>query len=1313
MQLQTLQSLQVISILDKWNLISFHVAQVDNNIQVKVYNGATNTESSSYTFTNLSLTPSYFMIGIKHAADMNLEGLFYEIWWRDDIITDIQTTILAIQGAIPSIFTSPPELDPYKTYLGITCDVSCRNASRSCAGSSTNCIRGWNFGSGKNGFYNLATPIYLPSSARLCSSYDFTTNICSGCSSNLVLSNNSCGCSGDKILQQLYSTYKCMNIIPNCINYIFFEGCSKCDTNYYIFCPSSPCIYSETICVLDCPTGFYKDNSSTATCKACETNCGTCTNNTICTACINSTYLKAADCASSCGIGYYQDTISKTCNQCSANCSSCSSTGSITCINSTYLLSGVCVASCDIGYYQDTINMTCIPCSSNCNSCSNTECTQCINSTFLKSGVCVASCGIGYYPNSSTKTCNPCSANCEACSSSNTCTSCINNTFLLSGACVASCGIGYYQDTINKTCNQCSANCNICDNINNILVCSTCASSYYMKAGSCLLDCGPGYYNVISTMICHDCPTNCSLCTSGTVCSDCDSGFALKSSGGLALCDSCPDGQYASNSECFNCPDICTMCTSNSNCIGCISNASVSSLNGLCNCNLGFYYISGACSDAFTADATMKFDGTIDLIFSNVLDIELDASLLTFKDGFLVYDSSTFSLSILIERMKYAITLSKILLTGSNTMRLHFSSGSAILKSGALNLATQYIDILITSSSMTASCSSISNCATCSKPDTDFICDSCRESYCFYSDPNIRCGICCDAGYYQERVNSINICNKCANKCYTCNDSSSCSSCTGLNYLLIDDCVLECGLGRYKSPGKNKCLDCIYNCEECSDSIYCTICKAGYIYNSSSNECEPCPIGKYYSSGVCEECPTLCTACVSDTECIECIEHSYIYEGICECQRGYYEDIIDSSCMSCNIQDCASCEFDYESRSPVCLDCVDKKALTSEGCIQCPETSYYNYGDCIECPELCAECSKNIYCIRCKAFAEIISEECKCKSGFVKYLNECVRRIEISLTYVGNSKYKLSFSQPLTSELSYESITISINNHIYSSEEFTIQKQQGSLNEDYIITIKNLDLSQIDTISISFTNKDLIPGIDTSSSSYYSVHITSPYESNDVGYSQSSDIQEDYLAQDSSAKEIASMGSLLTTYTTIAATAMSFSSTTQLWSFINTIQLLSLISLLNVDLPMMLFAALISSRSYNPIPNIITYMIPEKGPRPFRRASLLGYETGQFLLNIGDIITALFITIGTLPILIIIKKVLPQRYQMKYIGKKVSQLIQDYRWNVFTRLYIEGYIEFAVAALIQLYTKSYLSDYSDYNMMINFIFAVLMIVIYI
>ena len=118
----------------------------------------------------------------------------------------------------------------------------------------------------------------------------------------------------------------------------------------------------------------------------------------------------------------------------------------------------------------------------------------------------------------------------------------------------------------------------------------------------------------------------------------------------------------------------------------------------------------------------MNSDGEISLSFSKNLETELNANLLSFKSESTTYDSPTFSLSTVTSLTEYTITLYKILLTGMNTMRLYLPSGSNILLSDVgENLATEYLDILITAPSITKSCSSISNCYTCSITETDFI----------------------------------------------------------------------------------------------------------------------------------------------------------------------------------------------------------------------------------------------------------------------------------------------------------------------------------------------------------------------------------------------------------------------------------------------------------------------------------------------------------------------------------------------------------------------------------------------------------------
>jgi hypothetical protein len=336
--------------------------------------------------------------------------------------------------------------------------------------------------------------------------------------------------------------------------------------------------------------------------------------------------------------------------------------------------------------------------------------------------------------------------------------------------------------TQNFSCNGIGGTCiNVCGN--------TCTCGCYGLSSTICLDCNSvncinylpnncticrtGYYLNTSSGTCIKCPSYCSSCTSNTLCTGCISGYAITQVVSNTLCNVCPTGQYSSNSTCFVCPDLCTACTSNSVCTSCKSNANLVSLNQMCYCNSGYtYHTGGFCVSGFGASAYMDSNSTIILTFSQPLNAELDATLLSFKDGSIVYGSSTFILSIATSKETYHITLKKILLSGLNTMRLYFpTTPNTIISISNSDLPTQDIVIIIIASSITTSCSSIPNCSTCSSTGSSFVCDSCINSECLYTDPSIRCGTCCDNGYYL----STKLCIKCAAQCYTCNDGSTCS----------------------------------------------------------------------------------------------------------------------------------------------------------------------------------------------------------------------------------------------------------------------------------------------------------------------------------------------------------------------------------------------------------------------------------------------------------------------------------------------------------------------------------------------------------
>jgi hypothetical protein len=354
--------------INQWNLITFQVAQVLTDTEVKIYNGATATPFSSFIFKEFNFAGKEINWRIR---DQGLIQVFlYEVWWRDDIPNDIVSSLSTILNSRPVVLASPPQTDRDKTYNGIPCDSSCTSISRSCKSTGNTCI---NVNIGANcGWYEYANPKFIPCSGKLCSSYNLYTKTCSRCISNLELSNNSCSCSSDKSSLDNTGFDICYKKITECLIHYFDGGCYKCST-FYVHCSSATCTFSNETCTSACPSGYTPSNSNPLSCKACANTA--------------KTYLKSGTCVASCGSGYYQDPITMTCFQCSSNCLTCSDTGCSQCDNSTFLKLGECVSICGIGYYIDTSNRLCIQCSANCNTCSEAGCSQCINSTYIELGV--------------------------------------------------------------------------------------------------------------------------------------------------------------------------------------------------------------------------------------------------------------------------------------------------------------------------------------------------------------------------------------------------------------------------------------------------------------------------------------------------------------------------------------------------------------------------------------------------------------------------------------------------------------------------------------------------------------------------------------------------------------------------------------------------------------------------------------------------------------------------------------------------------------------------------------------------------------
>jgi hypothetical protein len=124
-------------------------------------------------------------------------------------------------------------------------------------------------------------------------------------------------------------------------------------------------------------------------------------------------------------------------------------------------------------------------------------------------------------------------------------------------------------------------------------------------------------------------------------------------------------------------------------------------------------------------------------------------------------------------------------------------------------------------------------------------------------------------------------------------------------------------------------------------------------------------------------------------------------------------------------------------------------------------------------------------------------------------------------------------------------------------------------------------------------------------------------------------------------------------------------------------------------------------------------MIAKEGVKPYEKALLLGYETTQFLINCGEMLSAFFIFIGLYPILFCLKKIIAPRYPKSFIHAKLLALLHDYHWNFFSRYFIESYMEIVVATLLQVIYAEDAVGTNTANLYINLLFSLFALVRYI
>lgn len=177
----------------------------------------------------------------------------------------------------------------------------------------------------------------------------------------------------------------------------------------------------------------------------------------------------------------------------------------------------------------------------------------------------------------------------------------------------------------------------------------------------------------------------------------------------------------------------------------------------------------------------------------------------------------------------------------------------------------------------------------------------------------------------------------------------------------IVDCHISC---------KNCVIDGIRGCTECFEGTYLW-----------EGQCvSDCPTGTYADSlaGKCNECPLICTACLSATRCTSCASGYYMITGketcvnINSCPDGTYPDGELRTCKKCH-KNCLTC---IGAQASTCTSCDITKGFieltTKVGTCElltCADGSYLDttgIPTCFYCDQKCRICDEESSCLECR-----------------------------------------------------------------------------------------------------------------------------------------------------------------------------------------------------------------------------------------------------------------------------------------------------------------------------------------------------------
>ena len=360
---------------------------------------------------------------------------------------------------------------------------------------------------------------------------------------------------------------------------------------------------------------------------------------------------------------------------------------------------------------------------------------------------------------------------------------------------------------------------------------------------------------------------------------------------------------------------------------------------------------------------------------------------------------------------------------------------------------------------------------------------------------------------------------------------------------------------------------------------------------------------------------------------------------------------------------CESCDFCPVENSDKCLslsrinqfwdgqqfrDCLPDCYF---GCISNSTCNLCGSDLCIECEfEKCSSCVED---------ALVTNNTCKCNQGYSSKHGFCVRGEFFADLTSKDSTLTLEFSEDLDSQLSNQDFEITLQNATIKFD-YELEMTNG---RQYAIAMNfKTYVAEKEPVLLQF-KKEI-----TSQSNHLLANKTLQTELKQYDPSFLT-IQE----SKTTTQQAAGIAAL-----TVGVLALSNSDPSQFWSVMNNLEVLSLICLTNNQLTPTLIGFFGGLNLLDSVPVGINYLLRIiTGEESEYIAEYLVKDSKLFLLNAGVSILIMGVLLLFWPAVWTLSKI---PYSKKLFGK----LLANYKFNVFTRYWMQCYLDLSVAGFFQL-----------------------------